>query len=182
MRKTRAAIHPAAGPSAQHKLPSGSPEMSCDMSLGFDHMTLVVTDLPAAQQFLGVLGFKPEKSVVVSGETISSYMGIADWESDHVTLVMEGVSPRQEVQLLYFHHPVVTIDENSGFLERTGFNHVCFRTEDLDETLERFAAIGHKPRNEIMEFHDRRLVFLDGPAGVVFELAQWTSSPPTLEG
>jgi hypothetical protein len=24
-----------------------------------------------------------------------------------------------------------------------------------------------------MDFHDRRLVFLDGPAGVVIELAEW---------
>jgi hypothetical protein len=35
-----------------------------------------------------------------------------------------------------------------------------------------------KPQNEIMDFHDRRLVFVPGPAGVVFELAEWTVTPP----
>ena len=85
---------------------------------------------------------------------------------------------RQEIQLLRFHHPVVEIDERSGDLARSGFNHVCFRVDDLDETLERFAALGHTPRNSVMDFHDRRLVFLDGPAGVVIELAEWKITPP----
>lgn len=152
------------------------------MSQGFDHITIVVANLEEAEQFLGVLGFRREKAVVVSGDTIAGYMGIPGWESDHVTLVLDGVSPRQEVQLLRFHHPAAEVDERSGYLARSGFNHVCFRTDDLDETLERFLAIGHKPRNAIMDFHDRRLVFLDGPAGVVFELAEWKITPPVAAG
>jgi len=147
------------------------------MSIGFDHMTIAVTDVEEAEQFLAVLSFKHEKTVVVSGETIADYMGIPGWVSDHVTLVLDGFSPRQEIQLIRFHHPVLEIDEKSGYLARSGFNHICFRTDDLDATLERFAAIGYKPRNTIMEFHDRRLVFLDGPAGVVIELAEWTTPP-----
>ena len=102
-------------------------------------------------------------------------MGIPGWVSDHVTFVLEGVSPRQEVQVLRFHEPALAIDDRSGYLARSGFNHVCFRTDDLDATLQSFAELGYKPRNTIMEFHDRRLVFLDGPAGVVFELAEWTT-------
>ena len=47
--------------------------------------------------------------------------------------------------------------------------------KDLDEALGRLAGRGFAPRNEIMEFHDRRLVFLDGP-GLVVELAQWVTS------
>jgi catechol 2,3-dioxygenase-like lactoylglutathione lyase family enzyme len=149
------------------------------MSLGFDHMTIAVSDVPEAERFLAVLGFKQEKTVVASGETISAYMGIPGWVSDHVTLVLEGVSPRQEIQLLHFHQPALTIDNSPADLARGGFNHVCWKTDDLDGTLERFAALGYKPRNEIFDFHDRRLVFLDGPAGVVFELAEWTTAPPS---
>jgi catechol 2,3-dioxygenase-like lactoylglutathione lyase family enzyme len=145
------------------------------MSLGFDHMTICVPDLEPAERFLGVLGFRREKAVVISGETMSAYMGIPGWEADHVTLVLEGAPVRQEIQLLFFHSPTPEVDGGSGFLARTGFNHVCFRVEDLDDKLAAFAAIGHRPRNQIMEFHDRRLVFLDGPAGVVVELAEWTS-------
>ena len=147
------------------------------MTLGFDHMTIAVPDVAEAERFLAVLGFKHEKTVVAQGETIADYMGIPGWVSDHVTLVLEGVSPRQEIQLLSFHHPKLSFDDaGPADLARPGFNHVCFKTDDLDETLERFAAAGYKPRNAVMEFHDRRLVFFDGPAGTVFELAEWTSS------
>lgn len=148
------------------------------MSRGYDHLTLVVTDLEEATRFLAILGFHEEMAIVASGETISDYMGIPEWESDHVTLVLQEVDFRQEIQLLRFHHPTPEVDEESGFLARTGFNHVCFRTDDLDTTLADFAAIGVKPQNEIMDFHDRRIVFLPGPAGVVFELAEWRVTPP----
>ena len=141
---------------------------------GFDHMTVVVSDLDAARGFFGLLGFVERVTVVARGEEIGRYMGIEDWEADHVTLVLEGAPVHQEVQLLRFHHPAARPDEGAGTLTRLGFNHVCFRVADLDATLAHLAANGVEPRNEIMDFHDRRLVFLDGP-GVVVELAEWVS-------
>ena len=45
------------------------------MVAGFDHMTIAVTDLDEAERFLGVLGFRREKAVVVSGETIAITWG-----------------------------------------------------------------------------------------------------------
>ena len=139
---------------------------------GFDHMTVVVTDLDEARRFFGLLGFVERIHVVASGDVISRYMGIADWEADHVTLVLEGAPVHQEVQLLRFHRPTAANDAGAGSLARTGFNHVCFRVNDLDAMLAHLAAHGITPRNEVFDFHDRRLVFLDGP-GVVVELAEW---------
>ena len=54
------------------------------MNEGFDHLTVVVTDLDEARRFFGLLGFTERVAVVVSGETMERYMGIADWEADHV--------------------------------------------------------------------------------------------------
>jgi catechol 2,3-dioxygenase-like lactoylglutathione lyase family enzyme len=142
---------------------------------GFDHMTVVVEDLDAARRFFGLLGFTERIAVVVSGEEISRYMGIPDWEADHVTLELAGAPVHQEVQLLRFHHPAAVGDGEAGSLVRTGFSHVCFRVADLDGVLAHLAAHGVRPRNEVMDFHDRRLVFLDGP-GVVVELAEWVTS------
>jgi catechol 2,3-dioxygenase-like lactoylglutathione lyase family enzyme len=142
---------------------------------GFDHMTVVVEDLDAGREFFGLLGFKERIAVVASGEEISRYMGIPDWEADHVTLELAGAAVHQEVQLLRFHRPSVTVDPGAGSLVRTGFNHVCFRVADLDGMLAHLADHGVTPRNDVMEFHDRRLVFLDGP-GVVVELAEWVTS------
>jgi hypothetical protein len=47
---------------------------------------------------------------------------------------------------------------------------------DLTGTLERLEAAGIKTRNEVMHFHDRDLVFLEGPGGVVIELAEWLTT------
>ncbi len=53
------------------------------MVTGFDHMTLLGTDLDGAKRFFGLLGFKESASVVVSGDTMSKYMGIAEWQAPH---------------------------------------------------------------------------------------------------
>ena len=139
---------------------------------GFDHMTVVVTDLDVARRFFGLLGFVERIAVVASGDVIARYMGIPGWEADHVTLVLDGAPVHQEIQLLRFHQPAPIVDDGAGSLARTGFNHVCFRVADLDAMLAHLAEHGINPHNEVMDFHDRRLVFLDGP-GVVVELAEW---------
>ncbi|HEY5385415.1 MAG TPA: VOC family protein [Acidimicrobiales bacterium] len=139
---------------------------------GFDHITIVVTDLPEARRFFGLLGFEESIAVVASGERVADYMGIPGWESDHVTLVLTGADMHQEIQLLFFHQPPIVTDDGAGRLDRTGFNHVCFRVNDLAAMLEHLAANGITPRNKVLDYHDRKLVFLDGP-GVVVELAEW---------
>ena len=135
-------------------------------------MTVVVEDLDAAKSFFGLLGFVERIAVVASGPVVSDYMGIPGWESDHVTLVLEGAPVHQEIQLLHFHQPPVQPDPGAGTLGRTGFNHVCFRVDDLDAMLAHLAAHGVTPRNAVLDYHQRKLVFLDGP-GIVVELAEW---------
>jgi catechol 2,3-dioxygenase-like lactoylglutathione lyase family enzyme len=138
---------------------------------GFDHMTIVVTDLEEARRFFGLLGFEETIAVVAAGERIAEYMGIPGWESDHVTLELKTADVRQEIQLLRFHQPPIKVDGGTGTLDRTGFNHVCFRVNDMAAMLEHLAVHGITPRNEIFDYHDKKLVFLDGP-GVVVELAE----------
>ena len=139
----------------------------------FDHVTVAVFDLDEAIQFFGVLGFEVIKNVRISGATMDAYMGIPGMEADHVTLAIPDAEPHQEVQLLHFHKPSKLIDRSSGNLAGTGFNHICFRVEDLDATVAAFESAGFPTRNQAMDFHDRKLVFLIGPANTVVELAQW---------
>jgi catechol 2,3-dioxygenase-like lactoylglutathione lyase family enzyme len=139
----------------------------------FDHVTLVVRDLQAAKQFFGLLGFKEVKSVVIAGPKFSTYMGVDGIEAEHVTLTLANVSPRTEVQLLKYHHPNPLPDPAVGDLAKLGFNHVCFAVDDLEAEVARLKAKGVRFRNEVMEFHDRKLVFLSGPEGVTVELAEW---------
>ena len=142
---------------------------------GFDHVTIAVDDLEEAKRFFALLGFEETKATVVSGEEMARYMGIPGWVADHVTLVLTGVETHQEVQILHFRHPTLPHNPSEPNLARLGFNHVCFAVEDLDGTLRRLRAGGVEVRNEVMAFHDRRLVFLVGPAQVTIELAEWVT-------
>ena len=65
------------------------------MNEGFEHMTVVVTDLDEVRQFFGLLGFVERVAVVVSGEQMAQDMGIADWEAEHVTLELRGRRARR---------------------------------------------------------------------------------------
>jgi catechol 2,3-dioxygenase-like lactoylglutathione lyase family enzyme len=139
----------------------------------FDHVTIVVRDVDAAKQFFSLLGFIEDKSVVIADQPFSAYMGVDGIEAQHVTLVLANASPRTEVQLLKYLHPDPILDPAISNLTKLGFNHVCFAVEDLDAEVERLKAKGVRFRNEVMDFHNRKLVFLLGPEGITVELAEW---------
>jgi len=138
-----------------------------------DHVTIVVDDVEAATRFFALLGFVVDKSVVIRGEPFASYMGIEGLEAEHRTLVLGGATLRQEVQLLRLLQPPALLNPGLATLRQRGFNHVCLATDDLDGEVARLRAAGVTPRNAVMAFHDRKLVFLDGPEGAVVELAEW---------
>lgn len=140
----------------------------------FDHLTIVVDDLADARRFFGVLGFSEAMSVVISGLTMVAYMGVPGIVADHVTLVAEGVSPRTEIQLLHYRQPTAIVDPHIRDLHKIGLNHVCFAVDDIHAVVAKMKDNGYQTRNDIMEFHDRKLVFLVGPAGVTIEISQWT--------
>ena len=58
-------------------------------------------------------------------------------------------------------------------LDRVGFNHICFAVDDIEGVIAKAQAGGVRLRNELMVFHDRKLVFLEGPEGITVELAEW---------
>jgi catechol 2,3-dioxygenase-like lactoylglutathione lyase family enzyme len=137
----------------------------------FDHVTIVVLDVEAANRFFALLGFKETKSVVISGKVMEDYMGVKDIEADHVTLAIEN--PHTEVQLLHYRHPDAIVDADIEKLNKLGFNHICFAVDDLQAEVAKLTAAGVRLRNRIMDFHNRKLVFLHGPEDITVELAQW---------
>ncbi len=139
----------------------------------FDHLTIVVRDIDYAKAFFAVLGFKEAMSVVIAGEPFASYMGVPGIEAEHVTLVLENVSPRTEIQLLRYRHPDPLPDPHIRDLSKLGMNHICFAVDDIEAEIARLRASGFATRNEVMDFHSRKLVFIEGPEGVTIELSQW---------
>ena len=138
----------------------------------FDHVTIAVRDIDAAKRFFALLGFAEEVAVVIAGKKFADYMGVPGIEAEHVTLVLKDARPRLEVQLLKYRQPAVPDDSSLARLDKLGFNHICFAVDDLAAEVARLEAAGVRRRNEIMEFHDRKLVFLAGPEGVVVELSE----------
>jgi catechol 2,3-dioxygenase-like lactoylglutathione lyase family enzyme len=143
------------------------------MLKGFDHFTIVVRDVDRAKAFFSLLGFEEDKSVVISGPVVSAYMGVAGMEADHVTMVLAGVTPRVELQLLHYRRPEPLPDPNIERLEKLGLNHVAFTVDDVEAEVAKLRARGVETRNAVMDFHARKLVFLKGPEGVTVELVQW---------
>jgi catechol 2,3-dioxygenase-like lactoylglutathione lyase family enzyme len=141
----------------------------------FDHVTIVVRNTEQAKAFFALLGFVERQSVVIAGGQFSAYMGIAGIEAEHVTLVLANASPHLEVQLLRYQHPQPIPDPDIRELNKLGFNHICLAVDDIEAEVRRLSAAGVQMRNEVMQFHDRKLVFLSGPEGVTVELAQWLS-------
>jgi catechol 2,3-dioxygenase-like lactoylglutathione lyase family enzyme len=139
----------------------------------FDHVTIVVRDVEKAKSFFALLGFVEQQTVVISGDQFSRYMGVAGIEAEHVTLALANASPRLEVQLLRYRHPDPLRDPDIAKLNKLGFNHICFAVDDIEAEVRKLTANGVELRNEVMQFHDRKLVFLSGPEGVTLELAQW---------
>ena len=143
------------------------------MVKNFDHVTIVVRDVDAAKRFFALLGFNETQSVVISGKIMEDYMGVAEIEAEHVTLALENVTPRTEVQLLRYRHPDAIVDQNIAKLNKLGFNHICFAVDDLDAEVTKLKAAGVRLRNDVMQFHSRKLVFVHGPEDITVELAEW---------
>jgi catechol 2,3-dioxygenase-like lactoylglutathione lyase family enzyme len=140
---------------------------------GFDHFTIVVRDVDKAKSFFSLLGFVEDRSVVISGPVVSAYMGVAGMKADHVTMVLAGATPRLEMQLLHYFHPDPRPDPNIERLDKLGFNHIAFRVDDIEAEVAKLRARGVETRSDVMDFHERKLVFIKGPEGVTVELVQW---------
>jgi catechol 2,3-dioxygenase-like lactoylglutathione lyase family enzyme len=138
-----------------------------------DHVTVVVRDVAKAKTFFALLGFVEEKSVVISGATFARYMGVDGIEAEHVTLVSQQAAPRFEIQLLRYIRPEQLPDADVANLAKPGYNHMCFAVTDLDAEVKRLVDHGVTLRNDVLDFHARKLVFLSGPEGITVELAEW---------
>jgi catechol 2,3-dioxygenase-like lactoylglutathione lyase family enzyme len=142
------------------------------MIKNFDHCTIVVSNIDEAKRFFALLGFREDFSTVISGDKFSKYMGVDNIEAEHVTLVLNGSSPRQEIQLLKYSKPAPLPDPNITRLDKMGYNHLCFAVDNIEQEVRRLKGKGVKFLNEIMEFKNRKLTFFSGPEGITLELSE----------
>ena len=140
-----------------------------------DHVTIAVSDRDAAVEYFALLGFVTDHIAEIDGGEPAAYMGMPTMHADHITLVLEGASPRFEIQLLHFRDdpPAESFAAGSpSNRARLGLNHLALRVDDLADVRARLVAHGVQPLNDEMDYIGRKLQFFAGPDGVTIELVE----------
>ena len=138
----------------------------------FDHVTVVVSDVRAAIDFFALLGFEQEASVTIAGDAFERFLDVEAMEATHVVLAVPGLSPRFEVQLMQFHHPLAQADPHAKRLDKLGYNHICFAVSDIKAVVAQLQEQGVHVRGPLDGFHARRLYFVTGPEDITIELSE----------
>jgi catechol 2,3-dioxygenase-like lactoylglutathione lyase family enzyme len=144
-----------------------------------DHVTVAVTDGPAAIEFFGLLGFRETHVAQIDGGIPAKYMGMPDMKAQHLTLTLVGSDPHFEIQLLVF-DPVPPDDPGlrPTNRRRRGYNHLAFRVDDIGAVTAHLEAHGVRLLGEEMDYISRKLRFFEGPEGITLELVEWVDAPP----
>ncbi len=142
-----------------------------------DHITIAVVDAATAISFFELLGFRKDHVVRIDGDAPARYMGMPDMKAEHITLVLEGSSPRFEIQLLEF-DPTSADDPGAHptNLRRRGYNHVAFRVDDIATSTARLEANGVRMLSEELDYLSRKLRLFEGPEGITLELVEWVEA------
>jgi len=140
-----------------------------------DHVTIAVANPEAAIGFFDLLGFRKQHVELIDGGVPAKYMGMPDMKAQHITLVLEGVEPHFEIQLLAFDpQPPTDPGDHPTNLRRRGYNHLAFRVDDIEAVTGHLTANGGvKMLSDEMDYISRRLRFFEGPEGITLELVQW---------
>jgi catechol 2,3-dioxygenase-like lactoylglutathione lyase family enzyme len=142
-----------------------------------DHVTVAVADPERAVAFFRLLGFSESHVVTIDGGAPAEYMGMPDMKAEHITLVLDGSSPRFEIQLLAFEpRPGEDVGLRPTNLRRRGFNHLALRVDDIAAATAHLQAHGVTMLSEEMDYISRKLRFFEGPEGMTLELVEWIDS------
>ncbi|MGH9271465.1 MAG: VOC family protein, partial [Ilumatobacteraceae bacterium] len=142
-----------------------------------DHVTIAVADAAKAIGFFALLGFKQDHVALIDGGGPARYMGMPEMKAQHITLALEGCTPRFEIQLLEF-DPEATPDPglHPTNLRRRGYNHLALRVDDIAAASAHLTANGVKMLGEELDYISRRLQLFEGPEGITLELVEWVGS------
>lgn len=142
-----------------------------------DHVTIAVADAASAIRFFELLGFQKHHVAIIDGDAPAKYMGMPDMKAEHITLVLEGVAPRFEIQLLKFDPtPGEDPGDHPTNLRRRGYNHLAFRVDDIAAATAHLEANGVTMLSDELDYISRRLRLFEGPEGITLELVEWVET------
>ena len=138
-----------------------------------NHINVVVSDLDEAKSFFILLGFTVGDESELSGEWISSIVGLPNVMARYATLKLPGTEINLE--LIEYTNPPSERDPDMGKANQMGFRHIAFEVENIDEMVQ---GLKDKDIKFISSIHTylktgKRLVYFRGPDGILLELAQY---------
>jgi catechol 2,3-dioxygenase-like lactoylglutathione lyase family enzyme len=151
------------------------------MVRGFDHITIVVSDLELSVKFYaGLLGFEETARAHLEGSWVNSILKMDGVEADVVYLVPPDKEPRLE--LLCFRSPKGEIMSQNALPNTIGLRHVAFQVEDMTRFLDRLTAAGVKLMSDPVTLpadvesgasKEKTLCYFLDPDGVLLEAAHY---------
>jgi catechol 2,3-dioxygenase-like lactoylglutathione lyase family enzyme len=140
--------------------------------LRVSHVGICVSDWKRSLRFYSeVLGFRYVSELEFEGEPSATLLQLKDVEFRAVYLERDGL----RIELLHYEEPAAAAGPRPRPMNQLGFTHLSLRVDDLDATLERFAAAGV----EILDHTRIRIpeasaqaVFVADPDGTLIELVQ----------
>ena len=138
-----------------------------------NHINVVVSDLDEAKSFFVQLGFTVGDDSELSGEWISSIVGLPNVSARYVSLKLPDTETNLE--LIEYINPPSERDPNMGKANQVGFRHIAFEVENIDEIVQDLKDKGIKFISSIHAYPKtgKRLVYFWGPDGILLELAQY---------
>ncbi|MFN8620677.1 MAG: VOC family protein [Chloroflexota bacterium] len=136
----------------------------------FEHIGIVVEDLPAAIAFFEAMGLTLQGQASVEGAWADRVVGIDGLQADIAMLETPGGEAR--VELSRFRRPASVADVDPAANVR-GIRHLAFTVTDVHAMVERLRVHGAELVGAIEDYQDiYRLCYVRGPEGILVELAQ----------
>lgn len=138
-----------------------------------DHINIVVSNLGHATQFFRKLGFDASAPAELSGEWISSIVGLPEVQAHYVVLTHSGSSAN--IELLEYHQPRSNKDPQTGIPNQIGFRHLAFEVDDIEQEVAELKKNGIQLLSEIQIYKrtGKKLVYFFGPDGILLEMAEY---------
>jgi catechol 2,3-dioxygenase-like lactoylglutathione lyase family enzyme len=137
----------------------------------FDHVGVIVDDLPLVTAFFEDIGFECESPTTYEGEWIDRINGLEGVRLEMVSASVPGGGTWFE--LTKFHHPADDSGPRKPESNRLGFRHIACVVDDLDAVLERLRTKGYSPIGEVVDYENIfQLCYVGGPEGLIVEVAQ----------
>lgn len=105
-----------------------------------NHVNIVVSNLDETKAFFIQLGFEAGDESELSGEWVSSIVGLPDVKARYVTLSLPGTGTNLE--LIEYASPPSEKDSNMDRANQIGFRHIAFEVDNIEEKVCRLKTKG----------------------------------------